>query len=114
MIQIRTAILHNGVDSSVDYANKLAREITDECVVMNAFTKASLREVLPVRAVPNVMICLFCEGMEEYQEVVDIINQLTYIKSQPEITEALAILGVETEEVIEETPEIEEVETDEN
>lgn len=106
MIQIRTAVLHNGVDSSVEYANKLAEQITDECVVANVYTEEPLKNVLPVRAVPNVMVCLFCEGLEEYQETIDIINQLNYIKSQPEIetelaqnAEALNILGVETETV---------------
>ena len=108
MISIRAAVLHNGVDASVEYANQLANQIEDECVVVDAFTRASLREVLPVRAVPNVMVCLFCEGLEDYQEVADIVNQLNYIRSQPEVeaelaakTEALAILGVE-EEIVEE------------
>ena len=106
MIQIRTAVLHNGVDGSVAYANSLKEQLTNECVVVNAFTDAPLKEALPIRAIPNVMVCLFCEGLEEYQDVVDIVNQLNYIRSQPEIeselaakTEALAILGIEEEEV---------------
>lgn len=81
MINIRTAILHNGVDASVNYANQLATQITDECNVVNAYTNAPLRHVLPLRAIPNVMVCLFCDGLEEYQEVAAIINQLNQIKS---------------------------------
>lgn len=81
MINIRTAVLHNGVDASAEYAQKVAEQITDECAVVNAYTNAPLRHVLPVRAVPNVMVCLFCDGLEEYQEVAAIINQLNQIKS---------------------------------
>lgn len=80
MINIRTAVLHNGVDASVDYANQLATQITDECNVVNAYTNAPLRHVLPLRAIPNVMVCLFCDGLEEYQEVAEIINRLDEIK----------------------------------
>ena len=93
MIQIRTAILHNGIDSSVEYANKLAEQITDECVVTNVYTEEPLKNALPVRAVPNVMVCLFCEGLEEYQKLADIINQLTYIKRQPENETAMDTAG---------------------
>lgn len=81
MINIRTAVLHNGVDASAEYAKQVAAQITDECAVVNAYTNAPLRHVLPVRAVPNVMVCLFCDGLEEYQEVAAIINQLNQIKS---------------------------------
>lgn len=81
MSNIRTAVLHNGVDASAEYARKVAEQITDECAVVDAYTNAPLRHVLPVRAVPNVMVCLFCDGLEEYQEVAAIINQLNQIKS---------------------------------
>jgi len=81
MINIRTAVLHNGVDASAEYAKEVAAQITDECAVVNAYTNAPLRHVLPLRAVPNVMVCLFCAGLEEYQEVATIINQLNQIKS---------------------------------
>lgn len=98
MISIRTAVLHNGVDASADYAKEVASQITDECAVVDAYTNAPLRHVLPLRAVPNVMVCLFCDGLEEYQEVADIINQLNYIKSQPE-NEPIIPLGHAAEEV---------------
>lgn len=81
MINIRTAVLHNGVDASAEYARRVAEQITDECAVVDAYTNAPLRHVLPLRAVPNVMVCLFCDGLEEYQEVAAIINQLNQIKS---------------------------------
>ena len=81
MINIRTAVIHNGVDASAEYARKVAAQITDECAVVDAYTNAPLRHVLPLRAVPNVMVCLFCDGLEEYQEVAAIINQLNQIKS---------------------------------
>lgn len=81
MINIRTAVLHNGVDASAEYAKKVAEQITDECAVVDAYTNAPLRHVLPLRAVPNVMVCLFCDGLEEYQEVAEIINRLNEIKS---------------------------------
>lgn len=81
MINIRTAVLHNGVDASAEYAKQVAAQITDECAVVDAYTNAPLRHVLPLRAVPNVMVCLFCDGLEEYQEVAAIINQLNQIKS---------------------------------
>lgn len=81
MINIRTAVLHNGVDASAEYAKQVAEQITDECAVVNAYTNAPLRHVLPLRAVPNVMVCLFCDGLEEYQAVAEIINQLNQIKS---------------------------------
>lgn len=93
MIQIRTAVLHNGVDGSVAYANSLKEQLTNECVVVNAFTDAPLKEALPIRAIPNVMVCLFCEGLEEYQDVVDIVNQLTYITRQPENEAAMHTAG---------------------
>lgn len=80
MINIRTAVLHNGVDASAEYAKEVAAQITDECAVVDAYTNAPLRHVLPVRAVPNVMVCLFCDGLEEYQEVAEIINRLKEIK----------------------------------
>lgn len=80
MINIRTAILHNGLDASVQYANDMANQITDECAVVDIYTNAPLRHVLPLRAVPNVMVCLFCDGLEEYQEVADIVNRLNEIK----------------------------------
>ena len=81
MINIRTAVLHNGVDTSAEYAKQVAAQITDECAVVDAYTNAPLRHVLPLRAVPNVMVCLFCDGLEEYQEVAEIINRLNEIKS---------------------------------
>lgn len=80
MINIRTAVLHNGVDASAEYAKQVAAQITDECAVVDAYTNAPLRHVLPLRAVPNVMVCLFCDGLEEYQEVTEIINRLNEIK----------------------------------
>lgn len=80
MISIRTAVLHNGVEASVEYAKQVAEHITDECAVVDAYTNAPLRHVLPLRAVPNVMVCLFCDGLEEYQEVAEIINRLNEIK----------------------------------
>lgn len=87
MINIRTAVLHNGVDASAEYAQKVAEQITDECAVVDAYTNAPLRHVLPLRAVPNVMVCLFCDGLEEYQEVAAVINQLNQIKSADFTTE---------------------------
>lgn len=80
MINIRTAVIHNGLDGSVEYAKKVAGQITDEVAVVDAYTNAPLRHVLPLRAVPNVMVCLFCDGLEEYQEVAEIINRLNEIK----------------------------------
>lgn len=87
MINIRTAVLHNGVDASAEYAKQVAAQITDEVAVVDAYTNAPLRHVLPLRAVPNVMVCLFCDGLEEYQEVAEIINRLNEIKSADFTTE---------------------------
>ena len=98
MRQIRVGILHNGLDSSVQYAEEMQGQITDESVLININENYTIREALPIRAVPNVMVCLFCEGLEEYQEVVDIINQLDYIKQQDETLSALSILGVNIDE----------------
>lgn len=97
MIQIRTAVLHNGMDSSVKYAEQLAEKIADECEVVDAFTHASLMESLPVRAIPNVMVCLFSEGMEEYQDAADVVKQLEYIKAQPENEPMIFVGEVATE-----------------
>ena len=102
MINIRTAVLHNGVDASAEYARKVAEQITDECAVVDAYTNAPLRHVLPLRAVPNVMVCLFCDGLEEYQEVAAIINQLNQIKSA-DFTTATFVEQAEAGNVDEET-----------
>lgn len=102
MINIRTAVLHNGVDASAEYARQVAEQITDECAVVDAYTNAPLRHVLPVRAVPNVMVCLFCDGLEEYQEVAAIINQLNQIKSA-DFTTATFVEQAEKGNVDEET-----------
>lgn len=87
--KIRTAILHNGSDSSVTYAEQLAAQIPNECVLADINAKRYLRELLPIRAVPNVMVCLFCEGMEEYQAVSDILGQLRYIGQQEALAQSL-------------------------
>lgn len=102
MINIRTAVLHNGVDASAEYAKQVASQITDECAVVNAYTNAPLRHVLPLRAVPNVMVCLFCDGLEEYQEVAAVINQLNQIKSS-DFTTATFVEQAEKGNVDEET-----------
>ena len=102
MINIRTAVLHNGVDASAEYARQVAEQITDECAVVDAYTNAPLRHVLPLRAVPNVMVCLFCDGLEEYQEVAAIINQLNQIKSA-DFTTATFVEQAEKGNVDEET-----------
>lgn len=93
MINIRTAVIHNGVDGSVQYANQLAQQITDECAVVDAYTNAPLRHVLPLRAVPNVMVCLFCDGLEEYQEVAEIVNRLNQIKEADDNASAAVSLA---------------------
>ena len=93
MINIRTAVLHNGVDASAEYAKEVAAQITDEVAVVDAYTNAPLRHVLPLRAVPNVMVCLFCDGLEEYQEVTEIINRLNEIKEADVNAEAAIALA---------------------
>ena len=93
MINIRTAVLHNGVDASAEYARQVAEQITDECAVVDAYTNAPLRHVLPVRAVPNVMVCLFCDCLEEYQEIAAIINRLNEIKEADDNASAAVSLA---------------------
>jgi len=84
MKNIRIGILHNGQDSSVTYANQLKEQITDQSVLVDINAPRYIKEMLPIRAVPNIMVCLFCDGMEEYQAVEDVLNQLNYIKAQDE------------------------------
>lgn len=85
MKNIRVGILHNGLDSSVQYAENLQQQITDESVLVDINAPRYIREVLPIRAVPNIMVCLFCDGLEEYQEVVDVLKELDAIKQSDDL-----------------------------
>lgn len=86
MKQIRTVLFHNGVDNSVDYTNTLTEQIRDEVHVVNVYDPHPVRDVLPIRAVPNVALLLFADTMEEGQELVSVLSQLNFYKKQDEIT----------------------------
>lgn len=86
MKQIRTVIFHNGVDSSVGYAEALSSKIQEEVHVVSVYDPHPVRDVIPVRAVPNVAALLFADTMEEGQELVSVLSQLNFYKKQDEIT----------------------------
>lgn len=85
MKQLRAVLFHNGADSSVDYARQLSEQIRDEVHVVNVYDPHPVRDVLPIRAVPNVAVLLFADTMEEGQELVSILSQLNFCKKQDEI-----------------------------
>lgn len=85
--QIRVAIFHNEVDGTKIYAEQLAAQIGAETTLMDFQDPRPCKEVLPLRASPNVALLLFVDSLEELQEQIDVLRQLGYIRKQDTVTD---------------------------
>lgn len=90
MNKIRVAIIHNGADSSVKYANQLNEQLTDEAVVVDVHDPRPIRLALPIRAVPNVAVILFADSLEETPDIESVLRQLELIKNLDEVDQIVA------------------------
>ena len=87
-MNLKVAVVHNGADSSVQYANQLNERLEVDTTILDVHDPRPVRLALPLRAVPSVAVLLIPDSMEE-ADMEDILHKLDLIRNLDEVDQLI-------------------------